>query len=146
VCQCFGLPTQEKAELESTVVLLRAELERAPLVPRESVSVAAEDSAADGVGAPYTKTSALPRAASEDVVAAPASPGAAAKYRTAEMQQRADALEVEMVRLQDDRSDLRATVKELRLELQRLEVGVGCNYYAERAAGRPDKCGEGEPG
>ncbi|GLC55994.1 hypothetical protein PLESTB_001052900 [Pleodorina starrii] len=116
---------QEKAELESTVVLLRAELERAPLVAYEQGALAAEDSAADGPGVASEVIGCSARNATEDVAAQSASPGVAeglaAAAAAAALQQQLEELEEEAEKLRKERSELRAAAKELQLELQRLE-------------------------
>ncbi|GIL59068.1 hypothetical protein Vafri_14027 [Volvox africanus] len=117
----LSLVLQEKAELDSTVVLLRAELERAPLVSHESGVLVPADSAAEGACMSYQKAAAAGRTAAEDVVATPASPNIVDDVAAADLQQQVEALEEEVEKLRGERSELRAQVKELRLELRRLE-------------------------
>ncbi|GLI62410.1 hypothetical protein VaNZ11_005030 [Volvox africanus] len=117
----LSLVLQEKAELDSTVVLLWAELERAPLVSHESGVLVPADSAAEGASVSYQKAAAAVRTAAEDVVAAAASPDIVEDVAAAGLQQELEALEEEVEKLRRERSELRAQVKELLLELRRLE-------------------------
>ncbi|GIM05542.1 hypothetical protein Vretimale_9986 [Volvox reticuliferus] len=115
----LSLVLQEKAKLDSTVVLLRAELERAPLMSHESGVLVPADSAAAGASVLCQKATAAATAA-EAVVATPASPGIV-EDAAADLQKQVEALEEEVEKLRKERSELRGQVKELRLEARRLE-------------------------